>query len=482
MLNPRPIGYVVGLLVMSLGAAMAVPALVDAVNGSDNWRAFALAGGISVFFGGAFTVACSEHRAPGLSIQQTFILTTLAWLALPVFGALPFFFGEPNVNYTDAFFEAMSGLTTTGSTVFTGLDQLPKGVLLWRGLLQWFGGVGIVVFAMAFLPMLKVGGMQLFKSEGFDTFGKILPRAAEIAMSIGWIYVGLTAMAAAAYALVGMDTMDAVVHAMTTISTGGFANHDASFAAYGAAAEYIASFFMILAALPFVRYVQIATGTARPLFFDPQIRAFLAIAAIVVSALILFQSLERGGVSELAIRKSLFNAISILTGTGYASANYTSWGAFPTMLFFLIGLIGGCAGSTSCSIKIFRFQVLFGAVITQIKLLHSPNGVFSPRYAGKTVDEDVISSVMSFLFFFFLTFGICAVTLSMMGIAPITAISGAASAIANIGPGLGPEIGPTGNFAGLPDMAKWVLAITMLLGRLELLSVLVLLTPKFWRG
>jgi trk system potassium uptake protein TrkH len=301
-------------------------------------------------------------------------------------------------------------------------------------------------------------------------------------MSIGWIYVGLTAMAAAAYALAGMDTMDAVVHAMTTISTGGFANHDASFAAYGAAAEYIASFFMILAALPFVRYVQIATGTARPLFFDPQIRAFLAIAAIVVSALILFQSLERGEVSELAIRKSLFNAISILTGTGYASANYTSWGAFPTMLFFLIGLIGGCAGSTSCSIKIFRFQVLFGAVITQIKLLHSPNGVFSPRYAGKTVDEDVISSVMSFLFFFFLTFGICAVTLSMMGIAPITAISGAASAIANIGPGLGPEIGPTGNFAGLPDMAKWVLAITMLLGRLELLSVLVLITPKFWRG
>lgn len=481
MLNPRPIGYVVGLLVMSLGLTMAAPGLADFANGSDNWRAFALAGGVSVFFGGAIAAASSEDRAPGLSIQQTFILTTLAWLALPVFGALPFAFGAPNVSYTDAFFEAMSGLTTTGSTVFTGLDQMPKGVLLWRGMLQWFGGVGIVVFAMAFLPMLKVGGMQLFKSEGFDTFGKILPRAAEIAMSIGWIYVGLTAIAAAAYALAGMETLDALVHAMTTISTGGFANHDASFAAYGAAAEYIASVFMVLAALPFVRYVQIVAGTARPLFVDPQIRAFLAIALIVVGALILYQSLD-SGVSELIIRKSIFNAVSILTGTGYASADYTAWGAFATMLFFLIGLIGGCAGSTSCSIKVFRFQVLYGAVVTQIRLLHSPNGVFSPRYAGKTVDEDVISSVMSFLFFFFLTFGICAVTLSMMGLAPITAISGAASAIANIGPGLGPEIGPAGNFAGLPDMAKWVLAMTMLLGRLELLSVLVLLTPKFWRG
>ncbi len=481
MLNPRPIGYVVGLLVLFLGLTMIAPALADALNGSENWRAFALAGGVSVFFGGAVTMACSEHRSPGLSIQQTFILTTLAWLALPVFGALPFMFGAPNASYTDAFFEAMSGLTTTGSTVFTGLDQMPKGVLLWRGMLQWFGGVGIVVFAMAFLPMLKVGGMQLFKSEGFDTFGKILPRAAEIAMSIGWIYLGLTAIAAAAYAVAGMETLDALVHAMTTISTGGFANHDASFAAYGAAAEYIASFFMIMSALPFVRFVQIATGTARPLLNDPQIRAFLVIALIAVAALTLYQSFEKGA-SELVIRKSLFNAVSILTGTGYASADYTAWGAFPTMLFFLIGLIGGCAGSTSCSIKIFRFQVLYGAVVTQIRLLHSPNGVFSPRYGGKKVDEDVISSVMSFLFFFFLTFGVCAITLSMMGIAPITAISGAASAIANIGPGLGPEIGPTGNFAGLPDMAKWVLAITMLLGRLELLSVLVLLTPKFWRG
>lgn len=482
MLNPRPVGYVIGLLVLSLGLSMIVPALVDIAHNSTNWRAFALAGAISVFFGGAVAMACAENRGPGLSIQQAFILTTLSWLALPVFGALPFTLGAPSVSYTDAFFEAMSGLTTTGSTVFTGLQYMPKGVLLWRGMLQWFGGVGIVVFAMAFLPMLKVGGMQLFKSEAFDTFGKILPRAAEIAMSIGWVYLGLTAIAAIAYAVSGMETLDALTHAMTTVSTGGFANHDDSFGAYEGAAEYIAAVFMILAALPFVRFVQIVNGSAKPLFVDPQVRTFLVICVIVILALSLYQAVEQGEISEEIMRQSLFNSVSILTGTGYASTDYTAWGAFATMMFFLIGLIGGCAGSTSCSIKIFRFQVLYGAVVTQLKLLHSPNGVFSLRYGGKPVEDDVISSVMSFLFFFFLTFGLCAVTLSMMGLAPITAISGAATAVANIGPGLGPEIGPSGNFAGLPDMAKWVLAFTMLLGRLELLSVLVLLTPKFWRG
>ena len=482
MLDIRPVGYVIGLLILALGLSMAAPALADALDGSDHWIAFALSGGLSVFVGGAITVACSDRRQQGLSIQQTFILTTFSWLLLPVFGAIPFVLGEPGVRYVDAFFEAMSGLTTTGSTVFTGLDAMPKGALLWRGMLQWFGGVGIVVFAMAFLPMLKVGGMQLFKSESFDTFGKILPRAAEIAASIGWIYVGLTAICMVAYSTAGMDPFDSLVHAMTTIATGGFANSDQSFASYGAGAQYVAAVFMLLAALPFVRYVQIMAGTARPLWRDPQVRAFFALVLLVVATLALWLAYDRGEVREESFRHALFNGVSILTGTGYASANYGAWGSFAVTLFFLIGLIGGCAGSTSCSIKVFRFQVLFAAVQTQIKTLHSPNGVFSPRYAGRPVEEEVISSVMSFLFFFFLTFGFVATSLSMMGLAPITAISGAATAIANIGPGLGPEIGPAGNFAGLPDNAKWLLAGTMLLGRLELLAVLVLVTPTFWRG
>ena len=366
MFDLRPVGYVIGLLVAALGASMLVPMSVELYQRTDHWIVFAESAIITSLIGGLMALATANGMGNRMGLQQTFLLTTGVWLVLPIFGAMPFIFSgleSETTRFVDAFFEAMSGLTTTGATVFTGLDEQPDGVNLWRGILQWYGGIGIIVVAMVFLPELRVGGMQIFKSEGFDTMGKVLPRAAQIAQQISWIYVGLTAIAAAAYALAGMETLDALVHAMTTISTGGFANHDASFAAYGAAAEYIASVFMVLAALPFVRYVQIVAGTARPLFVDPQIRAFLAIALIVVGALILYQSLDNG-VSELIIRKSIFNAVSILTGTGYASADYTAWGAFATMLFFLIGLIGGCAGSTSCSIKVFRFQVLYGAVVT----------------------------------------------------------------------------------------------------------------------
>ncbi|MEM7525735.1 MAG: TrkH family potassium uptake protein, partial [Pseudomonadota bacterium] len=416
MLDFRPPGYVIGLLIFALGVAMLAPVLVDVAEGSANWRAFAFSGAVSIFVGGAMAAACRDRRATGLSIQQAFMLTSGAWFILPAFGALPFVLGEPGVRFVDAFFEAMSGLTTTGSTVFSELEMLPKGVLLWRGMLQWFGGVGIVVFAMAFLPTLKVGGMQLFKSESFDTFGKILPRAAEIARSISWIYLSLTVACLLAYAAAGMSTFDATVHAMTTIATGGFANTDASFAAYGAAAEYIAVVFMIAAALPFVRYVQIMAGAARPLMQDTQVRAFLITMTAAVAATAFYRALNAGELSEETLRTSLFNTVSILTGTGYASANYGAWGSFPVALFFILGLIGGCAGSTACSIKVFRYQVLFAAVVTQIRRLHSPNGVFTPRFGGRPIAEDVISSVMSFLFFFFATFGLCAVTLSMIGL------------------------------------------------------------------
>ena len=481
MLDPRPVGYVVGLLVLALGVVMGVPALIDIVDGSPNWRAFVLSSGVAVFFGALVALSCFDQRKTGLSIQQTFLLTTFAWVSLPVFGCLPFIFGEPQASVVDAMFEAMSGFTTTGSTVFVGLETMPRSVLLWRGMMQWFGGVGIIIFAMAFLPMLKVGGMQLFKSEAFDTFGKILPRAAEISQSIGFIYLGLTGACVVAYSAAGKSMFDSVVHAMTTISTGGFATTDASFSNYGGGAEYVAIVFMILAALPFVRFVQVATGSARPLLRDTQIHTFLALTFAAVVALALFRWFREGSMTEAMFRDILFNLVSITTGTGYASANYGLWGPFAVMLFFLMGLLGGCAGSTSCSIKVFRYQVLFAAISVQIKRLHSPNGVFTPRYAGRPIEEDVISSVMSFLFFFFVTFGLSAVLLSMIGLAPITAISGAATAVANVGPGLGPEIGPAGNFAGLPDAAKWILTVTMLMGRLELLAILVLFTPNFWR-
>ena len=481
MLDPRPVGYVIGLLMAGFGLSMLAPLLVDLWDGSPNAAAFGLSAAVSVATGGGLALSCRGARRQGLTVEQTFMLTTSIWAALPLFGALPFMFGAPQARFPDAFFEAMSGLTTTGSTVFSGLDAMPAGTLLWRALMQWFGGVGIIVFAMAFLPALKVGGMQLFRSEGFDTFGKILPRAAEIAASIGWIYVGLTLACAASYAALGMTLFDALCHAMTTIATGGFANYDASFAAFPEGVEYAASAFLLLASLPFVRYVQLLAGTASPLWRDTQIRAFLAVAAAVVVGLALWRAAQADMPFEAAFRKSLFNGLSILTGAGYASADYNAWGPLSVGLFFVIGMIGGCAGSTCCAIKIFRFQVLAAAIAAQVRRIHSPSGVFQPRFQGRPVDDLALSSVISFFYFFALTLGVFTVALSMIGLDPITSISGAATALANVGPGLGPTIGPAGNFAPLPDAAKWLLSAAMLLGRLELMSVFVLLTPAFWR-
>ena len=481
VLDLRPVGYVVGLLVAVLGLAMLLPLGLDLWVRNGHWPAFAQSAIVTTLTGGLLALACLNGVGERLSIQQTFMLTTGVWVALPLFGCLPFMVGAKAASFTDAYFEAMSGLTTTGSTVFEELGAMPAGLKLWRGLLQWIGGIGIIVVAMVFLPELRVGGMQIFRSEGFDTFGKILPRAGQIASRISVVYVALTGTCALAYLAFGMSPLDAVVHSMTTIATGGFANSDASFGAFGAGAEYAGSLFMLLAALPFVRYVQLISGTARPLLWDSQIRAFLVIVAVVVTVMTLWRWQASGVGDEETFRKALFNVTSIITGTGYASADYMVWGAFPVAVFFFVGLIGGCAGSTACSIKVFRYQLLFASIKAQVRRIHSPHGVFVPRYDGRPVGEDVLSSVMSFFTFFLVTLGIVAVLLSATGLSFITSVSGAAAALANIGPGLGPEIGPAGNFADLNPLAKWILAAAMLVGRLEVLAVYAILTVNFWR-
>ncbi|QBF32720.1 TrkH family potassium uptake protein [Thalassococcus sp. S3] len=482
MLDMRPVGYVIGLLVAVLGAAMLLPMLIDIADGRGHWPVFLQSAVITTLTGGLIALSCANGVKEGLTIQQTFLLTSGVWLALPVFGAIPFIVGATDLRFVDAFFEAMSGLTTTGSTVVTGLAELPRGILLWRGILQWLGGIGIIVVAMVFLPELRVGGMQIFRSEGFDTFGKILPRAGEIASRISVIYVGLTMACAMAYLATGMTTFDATVHAMTTVATGGFANYDRSFAVFGPGTEYVAVIFMLLAALPFVRFVQLTAGNPQPLLRDSQIRAFFGTACVLVLIITIWQVAQTDTPNETAFRKTLFNTVSLLTGTGYASANYMLWGAFPVAVLFFTGLIGGCAGSTSCSIKVFRYQLLFASIRAQILRIRSPNGMFIPRYEGRAVGDDVLNSVMSFFMFFIVTLGLISVALGMTGLDLITSVSGAAAALANIGPGLGAQIGPAGNFAGLNDTAKWILSFAMLLGRLELLAVYAILTVQFWRA
>ncbi len=478
----RPVGYVIGLLVAVLGVAMLIPLLVDLAEGRGQWPVFLQSAVITLVGGLAIALACASGVKEGMTIQQTFLLTSSVWVALPVFGAIPFILGETDARVVDAVFEAMSGLTTTGATVFNGLDDLPKGLLIWRSILQWLGGIGIIVVAMVFLPELRVGGMQIFKSEGFDTFGKILPRAGQIATQISGLYVAFTMICSIVYISLGMNVFDATAHAMTTISTGGFSNYDASFGVFQGPLEYVAALFMLLSALPFVRYVQLINGNPTALHRDPQVRGFVMTIAVLIVLLVLL--LEEGVHldNEQAVREALFNTVSIISGTGYASVDYMQWGGFAVALFFFMGLIGGCAGSTACSIKIFRYQLLFASIRAQLRRIRSPHGIFTPRYDGRPVTEEVLASVMTFFMFFTLTLGLMSVALSMTGLDFVTSVSGAAAALGNIGPGLGDIIGPAGNFSSLNDTAKWILTVAMLLGRLELMVVYVIFTVKFWRA
>jgi len=482
MLDLRPVGYVIGLTVLALGLTMVLPMLVDIAEGRGHWPVFAESALLTVLTGGLVALSCRNGVREGLTIQQTFLLTTGVWVVLPIFGALPLMMGATGLDVTDAVFEAMSGLTTTGATVISGLDDLPKGILLWRGILQWLGGIGIIVVAMVFLPELRIGGMQIFRTEAFDTMGKILPRASAIASQISIIYLGLTLACTVCYIVLGMNPFDATVHALTTVSTGGFSNYDASFGTFSGVAEYAATAFMILAALPFVRYVQLLNGSSRPMFADTQIRAFLLTVAILVLIVAAYMTVVFARHPEQAMREALFNITSIMSGTGYASVDYMQWGAFPIAIFFFVGLIGGCAGSTSCSIKLFRYQILFASIRSQVQRIYLPHGIFAPRYDNKPVADDVLNSVLTFFVFFILTLGVVAVALGLTGLDFVTSVSGAASAIANIGPGLGDTIGPAGNFATLNETAKWILTAAMLIGRLELMAVFVLFTVNFWRA
>ena len=467
---------------MLLGGGMLIPMAVDIVAGEANWQTFLLSALATLVIGGVFFLS---NRGTGekLTLRQAFLLTVFAWLILPAFAALPFTLSNLSLSYTDSFFEAMSGLTTTGSTIMTGLDTAPPGILIWRALLQWLGGVGIVVMAVAILPLLQIGGMQLFKMESSDTSEKILPRTAQISIAVSGLYLAFTALCALMLVLAGFRPFDAVAHAMTTIATGGFSTSDGSVGAFNnPAADVIIMSFMLIGSLPFVLYLQALRG--RPLAFwrDEQVRAFLATVCFLMLFVSIWLVNWNGFGLWDALRYGGFNMISILTGTGYATTDYGAWGPFSITLFFLIMFIGGCAGSTSCGIKIFRFQVLFKSLGAWTNQVLVPSGVFAARYNGRRITNDVKSSVMAFFILFMACFLILAFAVALTGVDWITAFSGAGTAIANVGPGLGSEIGPSGTFQNLPSSAKWILAFGMLLGRLELFTVLVLFTPTFWRG
>ena len=478
----RPVFYIIGILLCIESITMLIPMIVDLIFQNNDWLIFMFSS-ILTFFIGIILYFSFKNKKNKINLNQAFVLTVLSWIVIALFSSLPFIFSSSNLDFTNAFFESISGITTTGATVITNLDNLPEGILIWRSFLQWFGGIGIIVLALAILPTLQIGGMQILHMEHDDPYEKTLPKIGQFVIEIFLIYLFLTLICAFFYFIAGMSSFDSLAHAMTTIATGGFSTHDDSFGSFNSAnIEWISVIFMIIGSLPLVVYLKIMHGNWKIFFKDDQIKLFFILIIVTIGITTVWLLLNSSEKILYLLRISTFNVTSILTGTGYSSSNYNSWGGFGLVIMFIIMFIGGCAGSTTGGVKIFRLQILFGSAKSQIKKLNQPHGVFVTSFNQKTVSEDTFNSVMNFFFIYILIFIIASLLLSFLGLDFLTAISASASAISNVGPGLGDTIGPSGNYNSLPMQAKWILSITMLVGRLEIFTFLVLLSVSFWKS
>ena len=479
MANYKTVFFTLGILQIILGIFMLIPVIAQFIyNEFDS--SFLGASIVTIIFGTLFFLSNLDHDKK-LNLQQAFLLTALSWLSIAIFSSLPFLFSNMNFSFTNAFFESMSGITTTGSTIIANLDEMPKGILLWRAILQWLGGIGIIVMAITLMPIMNVGGMQLFKISNNDSSEKILPKSKEIAMRLIYIYLGLTLLCAFSYYFFGMNIFDSITHSMTTIATGGFSNYNESIGFFdNALIETSAMIFIILGSVPFIVYIKFLNGNKTIFFKDIQIQTFLKIIFFSIIILSAYLILNKSVTFEL--RSVLFNIISILTGTGYVNAQFDNWGSFSLVLFLILMFIGGCAGSTTCGVKIFRIQILYSFIVNNLKKIIYPKGIFVLKYDQNPIDNKFISSIISFIYMYFIIFFLLATLLSLTGLDFVTSLSGAATSISNVGPGLGSVIGPNSNFSSLPDISKWILSVGMILGRLELFAILVLFLPSFWRN
>ena len=479
MSNYKTVFFTLGILQIILGISMIIPVFVQILF-SELDSSFIGASIVTIIFGSLFFLSNLDHDKK-LNLHQAFLLTALSWLSIAIFGSIPFLLSSMNLSITDSFFESMSGITTTGSTIISNLETAPRSILFWRAILQWLGGIGIIVMAITLMPIMNVGGMQLFRISNNDSSEKILPKSKEIALRLIYIYSILTILCAIFYKLFGMSYFDSLTHSMTTIATGGFSNYNESIGYFdNAYIEIVSMTFIILGSLPFIAYIKFLNGDRQIFKSDSQIITFLKIILFSIIVLSLYLSFTE--IDKFNLRSIFFNVISIISGTGYVNDQFDNWGSFTIVLFLSLMFIGGCAGSTTCGVKVFRFQILYLFIVNQLKKMIYPKGIFVIKYAQNSINEKFIASIISFIFFYFLIFFGLSALLSLSGLDFITSISGAATSISNVGPGLGSTIGPNGNFATLPDISKWILTVGMILGRLELFAILVLFVPAFWRN
>jgi len=480
MSNYKTVFFTLGILQIILGISMVFPIIIQIIFDELD-SSFIGASLITIIFGTLFFLSNLDHDKK-LSLQNAFLLTALSWLSIAVFSSLPFIFSNLNLSITDSFFESMSGITTTGSTIITDLNSSPKAILLWRALLQWLGGIGIIVMAITLMPIMNVGGMQLFKVSSSDASEKILPKTKEITLRLILIYLILTFLCSFFYNIFGMEFFDSLTHSMTTIATGGFSNYNESIGYFNnIKIEIIAMIFIILGSIPFISYIKFLSGKKNIFYTDTQIKSFIKIIFYSIVILFFYLAIFNKSFSDVSLRSISFNVISILTGTGYVTQNFDDWGSFPLIFFLILMFIGGCAGSTTCGIKIFRVQILYLFLKNQLKKIIYPRGIFIIKYDNNNVNEKFMASIIAFIYLYIIIFFIITAMLSLSGLDFTTSISGAATSISNVGPGLGELIGPNGNFSQLPDFSKWILSFGMILGRLELFAILVLFLPSFWQ-
>ena len=482
MIDFRPVAYVVGRILIVFAILMLAPAIIDYRAGLQNGLDFLESAILTGSLGALLALSTRNALGKALDTRQAYVLTVAIWVVVPVFAALPFVLGAPGLTAADAYFEAVSGITATGSTVIVGLDALPAGTHLWRGLLNWLGGLGIAFVAMIFLPLMRVGGMQYFRTEGFDTFGKAMPRATDIARQLLFVYAALTALCAAVFSATGMSALDAIVHAMATISAGGFSTSDMSFGKFSGAGDYAGVLFMILGSLPFLRYVQLVSGAPGEIWRDVQVRGFMRILLVGVAVVTLWRVQTSDAGIATSFRETLFNVTAILSGTGFFSGDFYAWGGFALIVAFMMGLIGGCSGSAAGALTVFRVQVSMAALLAQIRLISTPRRISLVKYGGRVVPGEVINSMMLFITGYVLILGVLTVAMSLSGVALVPALMGVWASLGNIGYHFGMTATTTGTIQDFPPAARWILVLAMLMGRLGLLAVLVLALPRFWRA
>ena len=480
MSNYKTVFFTLGILLIILGVAMIVPISFQLIyNEFDS--TFVISGIITITFGILFFLSNIDHLK-SINTQQAFLLTALSWLSIAIFGSLPFFFSELNLSITDSFFESMSGITTTGATILENIERSPKGILIWRAMLQWLGGIGVILMAITLMPIMNIGGMQLLKVTSYDTSEKILPKSKEVSLRLIKVYLTLTTLCAISYKIFGMNTFDSITHSMTTIATGGFSNYDQSIGYFSNPnIEIISILFILLGSIPFILYIKFISDDKKIIFKDEQVKLFLKLTLISILILFFYLIIINKNIYEIHIRSVIFNVVSILTGTGYVTKEFDQWGNFPLIFFLILMFIGGCAGSTTCGIKIFRVHILYYFIRNQLMKIIYPRAIINLKYNNNKVEDKLIASIISFIYLYILIFFILASLLTLTGLDFITSISGAASSLSNVGPGLGSEIGPNSNYSSLPDQSKWLLSIGMILGRLEIFALLIIFLPSFWR-